>query len=143
LWREGSSEPDDGSFGIDDIEVKHRVNLHRDVVTGDHVLARYLDDLDAQIHAHHFLDEGNQQHKAGPFDLLKAPQSKDHGALIFAQDPHARANQNEATIVSDHEVFITMPRRLDFNYRLRKGREANRTWHNRTGRQAEVDVIDL
>ena len=85
----------DGAFRIDDIEVEHCVNLHRDVVTRDHVLARYFDNLDAQIHSHHFLDKGDQQHKAGTFNLLKTPESEDHGSLIFTQDPHARREQNE------------------------------------------------
>src|SRR5271155_5924251 len=34
----------DGPFGVDDVEVDHRVYLHRDIVAGDHVLAWYLDD---------------------------------------------------------------------------------------------------
>src|SRR5271166_1010358 len=85
----------DGSFGIDHVEVEHRVNLHRDVVVRDHVLGRYLDDLDAQVDPHHFLDEGDQQHKARSFDPLKAPQGKDHRSLIFAQDLHARRYHNE------------------------------------------------
>ena len=76
---------DDGPLGIDDVEVEHRVDLHRNVVAGDHVLARYFDDLDAQIDAHHLLDEGNQQHEAGAFDFLKAAKREDHGALVF---PH-------------------------------------------------------
>ena len=54
-----------------------------------------FDDLDAQIHSHHFLDEGNQQHKAGPFGLLEASESKDQRSLVFAQDPHASPNQDE------------------------------------------------
>ncbi len=86
---------DDGPFGIDHVEVEYRVNLHRDVVVRDHVLGRYLNDLDAQIHSHHFLDEGDQQHKAGSFDPLKTPQSEDHCPLIFPQDLHARRDQNE------------------------------------------------
>ena len=36
-------------LGIDNVEVEYGVNLHRDVVAGDHVLGRYLDDLDSQI----------------------------------------------------------------------------------------------
>ena len=84
---------DDGAFGIDDVEIEHRIDFHRDVVTRDHVLGRYLDDLDAQVHAHHFLDEGDQQHKAGPLDLLKAAKREDHGALVFPQYPDADRDQ--------------------------------------------------
>ena len=61
----------------------------------DHVLARDLDDLDAQVHPYHFLEEGNQQHQARPFDLLKAPQGKDHGPLILAQDLHGGPDQGQ------------------------------------------------
>ena len=82
-------------FGIDDIEIEYRVDFHRDVVARDHILARNLDDLDAQIHAHHFLDEGNQQHQSRPFDPLETPERKDHGALVFAQDLHARHDEDD------------------------------------------------
>src|SRR5580658_7928169 len=33
--RKVSLNLDDGPFGIDDVEVKNRVNLHRDIVVGD------------------------------------------------------------------------------------------------------------
>ena len=45
-WKVGL-DPYDCTFRIDDIEVKDRVHLHGDVVTGNHVLGRNLDDLDA------------------------------------------------------------------------------------------------
>jgi len=48
-----------------------------------------------QIHPHHFLDEGNQQHQAWPLDPLKTPQGKHHRAFIFAQDPDGRADQDK------------------------------------------------
>ena len=54
----------DRPLGVDDIEIQHRVNLHRDIVVGDHVLGRYFDNLDAQIDPHHFLEERYQQHKS-------------------------------------------------------------------------------
>jgi hypothetical protein len=61
----------------------------------DHVLARDLDDLNAQIHPHHFLEEWYQQDEARPLDFIKAPQSKDHSPLILAQDFHSRPDQNQ------------------------------------------------
>jgi hypothetical protein len=44
--------------------------------------------------------------------------------------------------MSDPEIFISMPCRLDVNYGLRKRHKANRAWHNRTDQQAELDMID-
>ena len=86
---------DDRALGIDDVEIEHRVDLHRDVVARDHVLARNFDHLDAQIHPDHFLDERNQQHEAGALDALKAAEREDHGAFIFAQDSHRGDQQND------------------------------------------------
>src|SRR6185437_12564743 len=96
----------DGAFGIDDVEVEHGVDFHRDIVARDHVLGRYLDDLDAQIDAHHFLHEGNQQHQSGALDLLKAPQSEDYGSLILAQDLYRRHDQSEGHDEQDNRDDI-------------------------------------
>lgn len=50
-WKE-VLDLDSTSLGVDVVEVERRVG--RFVVVGDHVLARYFDDLDAQIDGCHF-----------------------------------------------------------------------------------------
>jgi hypothetical protein len=56
--------------------------------------ASMIDNLDAQVHAHHFLYERNQKDEARAFDLLEAPERKDYRAFIFTQDAH-RSDQAE------------------------------------------------
>ena len=48
---------DDRALGIDDAEIEHRVDLHRDVVARDHVLRRHVIDAHPQIDALHQLHE--------------------------------------------------------------------------------------
>ena len=79
---------DDRAFGIDDVEIEHRVDFHRNIVAGDDVLAGDFNDLNAQVYPHHLLNEGRQQNKAGALHPLKAAQGEDDGALVFAQDAH-------------------------------------------------------
>jgi hypothetical protein len=62
----------DRAFGIDDVEIEHRVDFHRNIVVGDDVLAGDFNDLNAQVHPHHLLDEGYQQNEAWALDRLKA-----------------------------------------------------------------------
>jgi hypothetical protein len=59
-----------------------------------------------------------------------------------AQDFHClRIDDHDP--VTDLEVFIPAPCRLDVDYRLRKCCKVNRIWYDRAGRQAECDVIDF
>ena len=53
---------------------------------GDDVLAGDFNDLNAQVHPHHLLNEGEQQDEARALDPLKAAQGEDDGAFVFAQD---------------------------------------------------------
>ena len=41
---------DDRAFGIDDVEIEHRVDFHRNIVAGDDVLAGDFNDLNAQVY---------------------------------------------------------------------------------------------
>jgi hypothetical protein len=117
-------------LGIDDVEIEHRVDLHRDVVAGDHVLCRYLNDLDAQIHPDHLLKERNQQHQTWPFDALKAPERKDHSPFILAQDlysccdhseGHDHDDRNDKHHCEGHEALqCRRPNNIDPNTRRRQ-----------------------
>jgi hypothetical protein len=85
----------DRAFRIDDVEIEHRIDLHRHVVARDHILGRDLDHLDAQIDAHHLLEERNQKNEARSPDALEAAEGKDDGPLILTQNLHARRDENE------------------------------------------------
>ncbi len=96
---------DDGAFRVDHVEIEDRVDLHRDIVAGDHVLGRDLDDPDAQVDPHHFLEEGRQQDQAGAPYPLEASQGEDHAPLIFAQDPDRRSGDDDGDEHDDrHEI---------------------------------------
>ena len=87
---------DDGAFGIDHVEVEYRIDLHRNVVARNHVLGGYFDDLNAQIHPHHFLKEWNQQHETRSLHSLESTQCEDDRAFVFAKDPHACPDYDES-----------------------------------------------
>src|SRR6185312_11804242 len=87
---------DNRPLGIDDIEIQHGIDLHRDVVARDDVLARDLDDLNAQIDPYHLLKEGDQQDEARSPDPLEAPKGKDDGTFILAQNLHRHENHNKS-----------------------------------------------
>ena len=80
----------DRPLRIDDLEIEDRVNLHRDVVARDHVLARHLDDLDAEVDPDHLLRERDQQDQARASHCLEAAERENHRALILAEDLDAR-----------------------------------------------------
>jgi hypothetical protein len=68
---------------IRDLEIQDRVHFHGDVVVRDHILARYLNHLNTQIHPHHLLDEGKQQHQAWALDLIEPAKREDHCTFVF------------------------------------------------------------
>ena len=93
---------------------------HRDIIARDHVLARYLDHLDAQIDAHHLLDERDKQHEAGTLDPFKAPQGEHDRTFIFPQNPHTCQQQEQQYENDDwggsqpgrqHVLFLLVNRR--------------------------------
>ena len=86
---------DNRALRIDYVEIEHRVDFHRNIVVGDDVLAGDFNDLNAQVHPHHLLDEGNQHYESRALDLLKTAKGEDDGALVFAQDAHRGAQTDE------------------------------------------------
>ncbi|MNQ51334.1 hypothetical protein D3C85_653110 [compost metagenome] len=81
---------DDRLLRVEHAEVQHRVDLHRDVVTGDHVLRRHIQHHGAQIDPHHLLHHRNQQDQPRALDLPEAPELEHHRAFVFAQDAKGR-----------------------------------------------------
>src|SRR5690606_18436848 len=69
---------DGGPRRIDDAEVDHRIDPYGDVVAADHVLGRYIEDQDAQVHSHHLLDERNQNDQARSLDAGESAEGEHH-----------------------------------------------------------------
>src|SRR4029077_19943815 len=86
---------DDGALGIDDAEIDDGRDLDRDVVAGNHVLRRHLIDDDAQIDAHHLLDERHQEEKAGSLGSGIAAEREDDAAFVFAQHADRGIDENQ------------------------------------------------
>ncbi len=82
----GVCDLDDRFARIHDAKVDDRVDLHRDVVTGDHILLRNVQHDDAQIDFAHLLDERKDQDDSRALDTCEAPQGKHDAALVFVQD---------------------------------------------------------
>ena len=88
-------DPDDRAFRVDHVEIEHRVDLHRDIVARDHVLARDFDHFDAQVDADHLLDERQQQHQPRPLDPLETAEREHDRALVFPEDAHRSREQHD------------------------------------------------
>lgn len=122
---------DDGAFGIDHVEVEYRIDLHRNVVARNHVLGGYFDDLNSQVHAHHFLKERNQQYEAGSLDFLKPTKREDNSPLVFAKNPYAgpdddynedQENGGEIEKIGIREHDATPFRPIETRTRYRRGK---------------------
>src|SRR5208282_5728901 len=70
---------DNCAFGIDDVEVEHRVDLHRNIVVGDHVLAGDFNNPSAQVvrrSTRTISWMGISRTRHGPLTLSKRPKVK-------------------------------------------------------------------
>ena len=85
----------DHALRIDHPEVDHRVDLDRDVVARDDVLARHIHDDRAQVHPHHLLHDRDDDHQSRPLHLPEAAEQEHHAPLILAQDPKRVQDQRQ------------------------------------------------
>ena len=76
-------DPDHGMLRIDHAIVDHRVDLHRDIVLGDDVLARHVEDADAEVDPDHLLDHRDDQDQARSFHFPEAAELEDDRALVL------------------------------------------------------------
>src|SRR3989344_3596466 len=67
-------------------EVQDCIDFDRDVIAGDHILRRDVEDDGAQVDPDHLLDHRNQQDQAGALDLPEASELEHHPTLVLAQD---------------------------------------------------------
>src|SRR6266545_1383144 len=107
---------EEGLLGIDDAEEDDRVDLDRDVVTGDDVLGRHVGGHRAQADAlPDLVDEGHQQDQAGAValpagveDRLRPPaEPEDDHAFVLGDDAEQRAqDEQHHDHSSDHEQRV-------------------------------------
>ena len=84
---------DDRLLRIDDAEIDDGVDLDRNVVARDHVLARHIEHDGAQFDAHHLLDERHKDDQSRTLDLPESAQLEDNAALVFAQNAQRRRDE--------------------------------------------------
>ncbi len=84
----------DGGLRIDDAEINNRIDRHWHVVTRHDLLLLDTDGDDAQIHPHHFINYRDEKNQSRPFGAQQFSQTKNHAALVFAQDAN-RLRQND------------------------------------------------
>src|SRR5207245_4805581 len=84
----------DRGLWIDDPEIHNRIDRHRHVVTRHYLLLLDTDGDDAQIHSHHAIDDRDEENQSGSFCAEQFSQTKNHAALVFAQDAN-RLLQND------------------------------------------------
>ena len=90
LLARGVEEVLDGDHRLQRVhhpEVDDRVHLHGDVVAGDHVLGRHVEDDRAQAHPHHAVDGPGHDDEPGALGLRQhLAEPEDDAALVLVQD---------------------------------------------------------
>src|SRR5919106_5752279 len=86
---------DDRLLRIDEPKIDHRVDLDRDIVTRDDILAWHIQDYGTQVDTHHLLHAGNDDHETRPHDPLKTPEEKHDTALVLQEDVEDRPERQK------------------------------------------------
>src|SRR5262249_17470775 len=86
---------DHRALGIDDPEVEHGVDLHRDIVARNDVLRGHFVHYHWQIDAHHLLHERDKKKKSWSLGAGVASQREHHAAFVFAQDANGRIQNRQ------------------------------------------------
>lgn len=75
-----------GFLRLDHPEINHRIDLDGDIVLGDDVLRRHIQNHGAQADLYHFIYYRDQEDQAGTPDRHQSTQPEDHASFILAQD---------------------------------------------------------
>ena len=90
---------DDRTYGVDHVEVGHRVHPQRDVVLCDHVLGRDIGGDRLQVDLHHAVDERDDEEQAGTLRADDATEAEDDAPFVFGDDAD-RGDQHDDAIRS-------------------------------------------
>src|SRR5207249_1752286 len=77
---------DDRGLRIDHAEINNRIDRYRHVVTRHHLLSLDANGHNAQIHAHHAIDDRDQKNQSRPFRAEYFSETTNHASFVFAQD---------------------------------------------------------
>jgi hypothetical protein len=87
IWEEEVLDLGDRLVRVDDPEVGHRGDAHRDVVLRDHLLRRNGQRDRPQVDADHAVHDRDQEDEPGPLLGDQPAEAEDDAALVLAQDP--------------------------------------------------------
>ena len=107
----------DGLGRVHHAKEHHRVDLDRHVVARNHVLRLHVHGHHPQVHPHHLLQPGNDDHQPRPLDLPEPAQLKHHAALVFAQHAKRRGQQRDGQRQQKHaqaEIEIKEHHKVSF-----------------------------
>ena len=96
----------DRQIGIEHPEIKHRVDLHRNVIAGDHILRRDIHGHRAQIHLDHLFDARNDVNHARSARPDHAAKAKHDAPLILFENLDAA---DERRYRNDREMSQSVP----------------------------------
>ena len=123
---------------VDDAEVGDRVHANGHVVARDHLLRRDVQRDRAQVDPDHLVDERDQQDQARALLRDQPAEAEDHPALVLAQDPDRRGedDQDEDRDDGDHGD-------CDCHERAPSSVPATTSAGGRTRQRQPVDRLDL
>ena len=90
---------DDRLLRIQNAKINNRIDLDRHVVFGDDVLGRHVEGAGTQVHAHHLLNEGDDNDEVRPFHLPEPAQQKHDPAFVQGNSSRA-ANTVDCSLPS-------------------------------------------
>ena len=70
------------------MKVQYGVDLDRDIIAGDEILAWHFHNYRTQVDAHDLLYDRDQKDQARAPDMSEATEGKDAGAFVLAQHFH-------------------------------------------------------
>ncbi|VTR68220.1 23S rRNA methylase (modular protein) [Desulfosarcina cetonica] len=85
----------DGLDRFDHAEIDHGIDLHRDVVPGDHVLGIHIHGHQAQAHLDHFVHDGNQDDQPRSLGLNNPSQAEDHPPFVLVENFKGRGQEKD------------------------------------------------
>ncbi len=80
---------------VDDAEIDHSADPHRNIVARDHVLAGHVENTGPEIDAHHLLHIGEEQDQPRSLDAGETAEREDHAAFIFPEDPDRKGDDDQ------------------------------------------------
>jgi len=102
-------------IGIHHPEIDHCIDLHGYVISGNHILRRYVHGHQPQADLHHPVHHGDKNDQPRPLGLDNSTQTENDPPLVFLENPngtgqkkdHQYKNENNEV---EHTIFLSRQR---------------------------------